>query len=97
MQWLDGEQSEQDKRYVEETGRSARERWKRMVEAEKQDENVRSSRRKFAFTGRSKNMKRSRPMKQIERGRGRELVGLRNLGWMLEGEIPPLYPVDVEY
>jgi hypothetical protein len=34
MQWLDCEQSEQDKRYVEEMGRSARERWQRMVEAE---------------------------------------------------------------
>jgi hypothetical protein len=38
MQWLDCEQSEQDKRYVEETDRSARERWQRMVEAEKQEE-----------------------------------------------------------
>ena len=38
MQWLDCEQSEQDKRYVEATGRSARERWQRMVEAEKQEE-----------------------------------------------------------
>jgi transketolase len=38
MQWLDYEQSEQDKRYVEETGRSARERWQRMVEAEKQEQ-----------------------------------------------------------
>jgi hypothetical protein len=38
MQWLDCEQSEQDKRYVEETGRSTREKWKRMVEAEKQEQ-----------------------------------------------------------
>jgi hypothetical protein len=38
MQWLDCEQSEQDKRYVEETGLSTRERWQRMVEAEKQEE-----------------------------------------------------------
>jgi hypothetical protein len=45
--------------------------------------NVRSSRRKFAFAGRSKNVKRPRPVKQIERGRGRELVGLRKLGRML--------------
>jgi hypothetical protein len=45
--------------------------------------NVRSSRRKFTFAERSKNMKRSRPMKQIERGRGRELAGLRKLGRML--------------
>jgi hypothetical protein len=45
--------------------------------------NVRSSRRKFAFAGRSKNVKRSRPVKQIERGRGRELAGLRKLGRVL--------------
>jgi hypothetical protein len=62
------------------------------------NKNVRSSMRKFAFGGRSKNVKRLRPVKQIERGRGRELVGLRKLGRMLwEGEIPPLYPVAVEY
>jgi hypothetical protein len=54
-----------------------------MVEAENKKKNVRSSRRKFAFAGRSKNMKRPRPVKQIERGRGRELVGLRKLGRML--------------
>jgi hypothetical protein len=85
MQWLDCEQSEQDKRYVEETGRSTRERWQRMVEVEKQEQNVRSSSRKFAFGGRSKNVKRPRPVKQIERGRGRELAGLRKLGQMLRG------------
>jgi hypothetical protein len=38
IQWLDCEQSEQDKRYVEEIGHSTRERWQRMVEAEKQEE-----------------------------------------------------------
>jgi hypothetical protein len=38
MQWLHCEQSEQDKRYVEETGRSTCERLKRMVETEKQEE-----------------------------------------------------------
>ena len=38
MQWLDVEQSEDDKRYVKETGHSARERWLRMVESEKQEE-----------------------------------------------------------
>jgi hypothetical protein len=37
----------------------------------------------FAFAGRSKNVKQSRPVKQMERGRGRELAGLRKLGWML--------------
>jgi hypothetical protein len=42
-----------------------------MVEAEKQEENVRSSRRKFAFAGRSKNMKRSWPVKLIEMKRER--------------------------
>jgi hypothetical protein len=43
-------------------------------------------------------MKRSRPVKQIERGRGRELAGLRSwAGCYEEGEIPLLYLVDVEY
>ena len=37
MQWLDTEQSDDDKRYVEETGRRARERWQRMVETEKNE------------------------------------------------------------
>jgi hypothetical protein len=37
--------------------------------------NVRSSRRKFAFAGRSKNVKRPRPVKQIERGRGESSLG----------------------
>jgi hypothetical protein len=60
--------------------------------------NVRSSRRKFAFAGRSKNVKRSRLVKQIERGRGRKLAGLGSwAGCFEEGEIPPLYAVDVEY
>jgi hypothetical protein len=82
MQWLDCEQSEEDQRYIKEKGRSAHERWQRMVEVEKQEEKVRSS-RKFAFAGRSKNMKWSRPVKQIERGRGREVAGLRKLDRML--------------
>jgi hypothetical protein len=54
--------------------------WLRLKNKKK---NVRSSSRKFAFGGRSKNVKRSRPVKQIERGRGRELAGLRKLGRML--------------
>jgi hypothetical protein len=47
------------------------------------NKNVRSGRRKFTFGERSKNVKRPRPVKQIERGRGRELAGLRKLGRML--------------
>jgi hypothetical protein len=54
-----------------------------MVQAENKNKNVRSSKRKFAFGGRSKNVKRSRPVKHIERGRGRELARLRKLGRML--------------
>jgi hypothetical protein len=57
----------------------------KIVEAEKQEQNVKSSRRKFTFGGRSKNAKRPRPVKQIERERGRELAGLRKLGRMLRG------------
>jgi hypothetical protein len=52
---------------------------KRWLRQKNKKKNVRSSRRKFAFAGRSKNMKRTRPVKQIERGRGRELTGLRKL------------------
>ena len=49
MQWLDTEQAEADKAHVEETSRLGRERWLRMVEAEKKEENTKSSWRKFAF------------------------------------------------
>jgi hypothetical protein len=54
-----------------------------MVEVEKQEQKRKESRRKFAFGGRSKNVKRLRPVKQIEKGRGTELAGLRKLGRML--------------
>jgi hypothetical protein len=47
------------------------------------NKNVRSNRRKIVFGGRSKNVKRPWPVKLAERGRGRELVGLRKLGRML--------------
>jgi hypothetical protein len=50
---------------------------------ENKKKNVRSSGRKFAFAGRSKNVKQPQPMKQIERVRGGELGGLRKLGRML--------------
>jgi hypothetical protein len=45
MQWLDTQQSDDDKRYVESMTRDARERWFRMIEAEKHE-------RKFAFASR---------------------------------------------
>jgi hypothetical protein len=38
MQWLDTEQSDFDKSYVEGEARAARERWLRMVEWEKRGE-----------------------------------------------------------
>jgi hypothetical protein len=50
--------------------------------------NVRSSRRKFAFAGRSKNVKCPRPVKQMERGRVRELSRIRKLDRMLEYSTP---------
>jgi hypothetical protein len=49
------------------------------------NKNARSNRRKFAFGGTSKNVKRPRHVKQIERGRGRELAELKKLGRMLLG------------
>ena len=39
--------------------------------------NVKSSRRKFAFVRRLRNVKRPRPVKQTKKGRGRGLVGPR--------------------
>jgi hypothetical protein len=69
-----------DKRYVKETGRQHVRGGKEWLRQKNKNKNVRSSRSKFAFGGRSKNVKRPRPVKQIERGRGRELVGLRKLG-----------------
>jgi hypothetical protein len=56
---------------------------KEWLRQKNKNKNVRNSRRKFAFGGRSKNVKRLRPVKQKERGRGRELAGLRKLGQML--------------
>jgi hypothetical protein len=48
MQWLDTEQSDFDKWYVEGEARDARERWFRMVEWEKREEK-RGSRKKCAI------------------------------------------------
>jgi hypothetical protein len=50
-----------------------------MVEAEEQEQKHKEQQEEI-LGGRSKNVKRPRPVKQIERGRGRELVGLRKLG-----------------
>jgi hypothetical protein len=51
MQWLDTEQSDFDKWYIEGEARDARERWFRMVEWEKREEK-RGSRKKCAIGGR---------------------------------------------
>jgi hypothetical protein len=56
---------------------------KEWLRQKNKNKNVRSSKRKFTFSGRSKNVKRPQPVKQIERGRGRELARLRKLGRML--------------
>jgi hypothetical protein len=45
MQWLDTEQSDFDKSYVEGEARDARERWLRMVEWEKREEKKRRRRK----------------------------------------------------
>jgi hypothetical protein len=52
MQWLDTEQSDFDKRYVEGVGCDARERWFCMVEWEKRGKKGRRSRRKCAIARR---------------------------------------------
>jgi hypothetical protein len=54
-----------------------------MVEAEKQEEKRKEQQEEIRIGRISKNVKRPRPMKKIERGRGRELAGLMKLGWML--------------
>jgi hypothetical protein len=56
---------------------------KEWLRQKNKNKNVRSITRKFSFGGRSNNVKRPRLEKQIERGRGRELTGLRKLGRML--------------
>jgi hypothetical protein len=48
---------------------------KRWLRQKNKKKNVRSSRRKFAFADRSKNVKQQRPVKQIERGRGESSPG----------------------
>jgi hypothetical protein len=45
MEWLDTEQSDFNKSYVEGEARDARERWLRMVEWEKREEKRRSIRK----------------------------------------------------
>jgi hypothetical protein len=51
MKWLDTEQSDFDKSYVEGEARDARERWSRMVEWQKREEK-RRSRRKYVIVRR---------------------------------------------
>jgi hypothetical protein len=48
---------------------------KRWLRQKNKKKNVRSSRRKFAFADRSKNVKQQRPVNQIERGRGESSPG----------------------
>jgi hypothetical protein len=52
MQWLDTEQSDFNKSYVEGEARDAMERWLRMVEWKKKEEKRRSSRRKCTIVRR---------------------------------------------
>jgi nitrogen fixation-related uncharacterized protein len=52
MQWLDTEQYEDDKKYVESMTHDAIERWFRMTEAENKRKNANTNMRKFAFANR---------------------------------------------
>jgi hypothetical protein len=54
-----------------------------MVEAEKQEQKRKEQQEEIRIRWEIKDVKRPRPVKQIERGRGRELDGLRKLGRML--------------
>jgi hypothetical protein len=56
---------------------------KEWLRQKNKNKNDRSSRRKFTFGGTSKNVKRARPVKQIERGREREHAMLRKFDRML--------------
>jgi hypothetical protein len=54
-----------------------------MMEVEKQEQKRKEQQEEIRFRREIKNVKRPRPVKQIERERGRELAGLRKLGRML--------------
>jgi hypothetical protein len=84
MQWLDTEQSDFDKSYIEGEARDARERWFRMVQWEKREEKKEEQ----------KEMRQRQEMREREadqaretdrEGRGRGLIGPRQLGWMPSG------------
>jgi hypothetical protein len=62
MQWLDTEQSEFDKSYVEGEARDARERWSRMVEWEKREEKKKEQ----------KEMRQRQEMREREAAQARE-------------------------
>jgi hypothetical protein len=49
MQWLDTQQSDDDKRYVESTACDARERWFHMIEAQKQEEKRKQQQEEIHF------------------------------------------------
>jgi FtsZ-interacting cell division protein YlmF len=85
MQWLDTEQSDFDKSYIEGEARDARERWFRMVEWEKREEKKEEQKEM-----RHRQEMREREAAQAreadrERGRGSGLTGPRKLSRMPSG------------
>jgi hypothetical protein len=63
MQWLDTEQSDFDKSYVEGEARDARERWLRMVECENREEKTKEE---------QKEMRQRQEMREREAAQARE-------------------------
>jgi hypothetical protein len=63
MQWLDTQQFDDDKRYVESEARDARERWFRMIEAEKQEEKCKQEQEEIRVR---------QPMRECEEAQARE-------------------------
>jgi hypothetical protein len=83
MQWLDIEQSDFDKSYVEGEARDARERWLRMAEWEEREEKKKEEHKEMRHRQemREREAALAREAKR-ERGRGRGLARPRQLGRM---------------
>jgi hypothetical protein len=86
MQWLDTEQSEFDKRYVESSGRDARERWRCMVESEKRAGKKKEQEEEIHIRQEMREREAAQAREaHRERKRERELVRLRKQDLMPSG------------
>jgi hypothetical protein len=98
MQWLDIEQSEAHKHYIEEVCCSARERWQCMVEAEKRGKH-KEKQEEIHLRWVMKEHEAVQPH-EAERERKRKKGSPGQGSWVgchQEGEITLLYTIDLEY